>query len=205
VVRRLVEQQQIGFGEEQARERDAHLPPAREAVERLLLHFLVETQADQDARRARRGGIGVDRVQPLVDFAEPVGVVSGLAFRRGRSGAFGIGGEHGLERRRRCRSALPARYSRRACRAACRCCRRRDRAGRSSPSSAWILPAPLRPISPTRLFGGRLAVARSRIGAPAKAYSDSVDRQHGRAPSMLRRTTQVPDWHSTRRCGKQAR
>src|SRR3546814_6609333 len=61
VVGRLVEQQQVGVREEQRRKRDAHLPPAREAVERLCLHRLVEAEADQDARGARRCGVGVDR------------------------------------------------------------------------------------------------------------------------------------------------
>ena len=54
VVRRLVEQQHVGRGEQQRGERDAHLPAAREAVERLRLHRLVEAEADEDPRGARR-------------------------------------------------------------------------------------------------------------------------------------------------------
>ncbi len=74
VVRRFVEQQQVGLREEERGERDAHLPAAREAVERALLHLFVEAEAEQDLRGAHRGGIGVDRDQALVDVAEPVGV-----------------------------------------------------------------------------------------------------------------------------------
>ena len=72
MVRRLVEQQQIGLREQQRGQRDAHPPPAREAVERALLRLLVEAEPDQDLRRARRRRISVDRDQPLVDLAEPV-------------------------------------------------------------------------------------------------------------------------------------
>ena len=74
VVRRLVEQQQVGRREQQRGERDAHLPAAREAVERPRLHLLVEAEAEQDPRGPRRRGVGVDRDQPLVDLAEPVGI-----------------------------------------------------------------------------------------------------------------------------------
>ena len=97
MVRRLVEQQQVGLGEQQRGERDAHLPAARIAVERAALHLLVEAEADEDARGAGRRGIGVDRVQPLVDLADAVGIVAVLALVE-QGGALGIGGEHGLER-----------------------------------------------------------------------------------------------------------
>jgi hypothetical protein len=62
-----------------------------------VLRVLVEAETDQDTRGARRRGIGVDRAEPLVDLAEPVGIFEpfGLDHQRG---ALGIGGEHGLER-----------------------------------------------------------------------------------------------------------
>ena len=50
VVRRFVEQQQVGVRKEQRGERNAHFPPARKAVERAPLHILVEAEPDQDAR-----------------------------------------------------------------------------------------------------------------------------------------------------------
>ena len=98
VVGRLVEQQHVGRGEQQAGERDAHLPPAREAVERPALHLLVEAEPHQDARGARGRGVGVDRRQPLVDVAQPVGIGAGLALGQQR-GALGIGGEHRVDGR----------------------------------------------------------------------------------------------------------
>ena len=140
MVRRLVEQQQVGLREQQRRERDAHLPAAREAVERPVLRLLVEAEPDQDARGARRRGIGVDRDQPLVDFAEPVGIVAGLGSRassaaRSVSAASTVSNGVALPRRRFLRDIAEAR-----CRAASRSRRRRARAGRPSPSSASTCP-----------------------------------------------------------------
>src|SRR3546814_6376671 len=51
VVGRLVEQQQVGVREEQRRKRDAHLPPAREAVERLCLRSEEHTSELQSLMR----------------------------------------------------------------------------------------------------------------------------------------------------------
>ena len=98
VVRRFVEQQQVGLREEERGERNAHFPAAREAVERALLHLFVETEAEQNLRGAHRRGIGVDRDQALVDVAEPVGVFARLRFDHQR-GALDVGGEDGVERR----------------------------------------------------------------------------------------------------------
>ena len=64
-----------------------------------MLGGLVEAEADQDPRRPRRRRMGVDRVQPLVDLAEPVGIVAVLGLVE-QSRALDIGGEHGLERGR---------------------------------------------------------------------------------------------------------
>ncbi len=97
VVRRLVEQQQVRRREQQRRERDAHPPAARKSLERLVLHRLVEAEPDQDSRGAGGRRMGVDRVEPLVDLAEPVGIVAVLAFGHQR-GTLDVGGEHGLER-----------------------------------------------------------------------------------------------------------
>ena len=97
VVGGLVEQQQVGLREQQAGECHAHPPAAGEAVERTVLRFLVEAEAEQDLRRPAGGGVGVDGDQALIDVAEPVGILRGLAFDQQR-GAFGVGGEHGLER-----------------------------------------------------------------------------------------------------------
>ena len=106
MVRRLVEQQQIGLREQQRGERDAHPPAARKAVERAVLCSVSSNPSPTRMRAARaRRGIGVDRDQPLVDLAEPVGIVARLALVQQR-GALDVGGEHGLERRRLTRRRL---------------------------------------------------------------------------------------------------
>jgi hypothetical protein len=99
VVGRLVEQQQVGRGEKEGRKRDPHPPPAREAVERAMLHILVEAEADEDAGGPRRRRIGFDRVQPLVDLGEPVRVLAAILLRH-QCRTFDVGGKHRLERRR---------------------------------------------------------------------------------------------------------
>ena len=43
----------MGLREQQSGKRHAHLPPARETVERLALHVLVETETQEDLRRTR--------------------------------------------------------------------------------------------------------------------------------------------------------
>jgi hypothetical protein len=45
VIRRLVQQQQVGLHEERAGQRDAHAPAAREVLRRPLLHLLGEAEA----------------------------------------------------------------------------------------------------------------------------------------------------------------
>ena len=97
VVRWLVEQHDIGRGEQQAGQRHPHFPPARKAVQRLRLHLLVKTQPDQDAGRAAGGRVGVNRQQAVVNIAQAVRFVAGFAFGQ-QFGAFNIGGQHGVKR-----------------------------------------------------------------------------------------------------------
>ena len=169
MVRRLVEQQQVGLREQQRGERDAHLPAARKAVERAALHLLVEAEADagcarrgraryrRRSRSAARGSRRAGRDRGCVSL-------SSSTARRAR-----------YRRRARSRTAWRSPCGRflrdiadAACRAACRRCRRRARAGPSMTFISVDLPAPLRPISPTRLRGGSAAVARSRIVRPPR-------------------------------------
>ena len=74
-------------------------PPENE-FERLMLLFLGEAEPGQNARGARRRAMGVDHRQPLVNLADAMRIVGVLGFFEQRR-AFGRGGEHGLERRRR--------------------------------------------------------------------------------------------------------
>jgi hypothetical protein len=71
---------------------------ARIAVERTALHFLIEAEADEDTGSAGRRGVSVDRIQPLIDMAEAIGIMRRLALRHQR-GAFLVGRQNGFERR----------------------------------------------------------------------------------------------------------
>ncbi|KIU01343.1 hypothetical protein QU38_02125, partial [Staphylococcus aureus] len=66
------------------------------AVHRPGLHRLIEAQALQDASGTRRGLIGVDLVEPLIDMAQPVGFGLRLGLEQQR-GALDIGFQHRVE------------------------------------------------------------------------------------------------------------
>ena len=100
MVRRFVEQQQVGLGKQQRGQRHAHAPTTGEAVQRAALRLLVETESNQDPRHARGGRMGLDGKQPLVNFGQPVRLMAVLALGH-QLGAFGIGGEHRIEGRGR--------------------------------------------------------------------------------------------------------
>ena len=98
VVRRFVEQQHIGPGEQQRRQRHTHAPTTGIAVERTALHVLVKTQAHQDSRSASGGGVSINSDQPLVNIGHTFRRSAGVFLGDQRS-AFGIGGQHGFKRR----------------------------------------------------------------------------------------------------------
>jgi hypothetical protein len=167
MVRRLVEEQQVRSREEQRGERHAHPPAAREAVERPLLHLLVEAEPDQDPRRAGRSGMGADRVQPVVDVAEAVRVVRRLGLVE-QPCALDVGGEHRLEREWRRRRGSPGRYSRASPRAASRPRRRPDRAAPPPPASGSTCPPRCARSARRARPGGSEAVAPSRMVRPPR-------------------------------------
>ena len=80
MVRRLVEQQQVGLGEQQRRERHPHAPSAGECVERAMLRLLVEAEAGENARGPRRGAMRIDGVQPVMDLADAMRIGCMLDF-----------------------------------------------------------------------------------------------------------------------------
>ena len=84
IVGRLVEQQNVGRGEQHRRERDAHAPAAGELRQGTILRGFVEAEAGEDARRPRRRGMGVDVGEPYLDFGDPLRVGRALGlFQQG--------------------------------------------------------------------------------------------------------------------------
>ena len=98
VVGRLVEQQQVRLREQQRGQRHAHPPAAGEFAAGALLCRLVEAEAGEDPRRARRGRLGPDHGQALVNLGQPGRIAGG--FGLGQQGAaFAVRGQHRVEQR----------------------------------------------------------------------------------------------------------
>ena len=70
VVRRLVEEEEVGLHEERARQRDPHPPAAAVLARRLPLHVAVEAEAAQQLRGARLGVVRVQFLEPLVHLVQ---------------------------------------------------------------------------------------------------------------------------------------
>ncbi len=100
IIGRLVEQQQVGLGEQHGGERDAHAPAAGEFRKRALLSLGIKTQAMQNGARARRGGMGLDVGEPRLDFRDLMRIGLGMGALQQR-GAFQIGREHEVDELRR--------------------------------------------------------------------------------------------------------
>ena len=66
VVRRLIEQQQVGFGQQQFGQRDTHLPAATEFVGLPPPIFLAEAEPGQHAANLRVERIAVEGVEALL-------------------------------------------------------------------------------------------------------------------------------------------
>ena len=71
MVRRLVEQQQSGAREQQLRQRDAHLPAARERLARLVEVVWRESQPAQDGRDLQVDAVALETPEVLLQFAVP--------------------------------------------------------------------------------------------------------------------------------------
>ncbi len=65
-----------------------------------MLRVLGEAETGENAGSSRRRPMGIDGIQPFVDFADAVGILGVLGFRK-QLRALGGSGEHGLEGRRR--------------------------------------------------------------------------------------------------------
>ena len=103
MIGRLVEQQEVGLGEEDCRKRDPHPPAARQICDGPALHRLVETQPGEYARGSARRRMGVDLDQPRLDLGGAQRLGPGLPLGE-EAGALMVGGEDRVERAR-----LPAR------------------------------------------------------------------------------------------------
>ena len=97
MVRRFVQQQQVGLGEERGRERDPHAPSAGEIGERHLLHRLVDAEPGEKPRGACGSRVRADLPEPDLDLG--AACIPGT-FRFGdQGGAFLVRGKHGGARR----------------------------------------------------------------------------------------------------------
>ena len=70
MVGRLVEQQGVGAHQQDARQRHAHLPAARERADVAVLHRLREAEAGQDLARARLERVAAELVEAGLHVAE---------------------------------------------------------------------------------------------------------------------------------------
>ncbi len=98
IIRRLVEQQQIGLREENGRERDPHAPAAREFRQGTLLGGGIEAEAMEDRGGARRRRMGLDVGEPRLNLGDVVGVAGRLGAIEQRR-ALDVGGEHEIHQR----------------------------------------------------------------------------------------------------------
>ena len=174
VVGRLVEQQQIGLGEQDRGERHPHPPAARQIADRLVLRPLVEPEPGEDACRPARCGMRVDLDEPRLDLGGaqrlrpslPLGQQARSA--RGRRRAPSRAGS-------RPRSAPPGRESRCAGRAAIRSSRH--------------------PAAGRRGSGRAGSISRHRCGRPARPW---LLRRSGHSPwSSSRRPVRPPTRYVT--------
>ncbi len=96
MVRRLVEDQEVGVAEQRARECHAHAPAARERAAGPLLRVVVEAEAGQDRGGARGRGGGLDLVEAHMDVGQAQAVLGGLGLGKQR-GPFDVGRQHGVD------------------------------------------------------------------------------------------------------------
>ena len=98
VVGRLVEQQEVGLGEQHGGKRHAHPPAAGERGKRPRLRVEVEAETGEDPGRARRCRMRVDVDEPRVNVGDALRIPGGLRLlQQGR--ALGVGGQHEVDQR----------------------------------------------------------------------------------------------------------
>ncbi len=113
VVRRLVQQQQVGIGEQRRRQCHAHPPAAGEFLHRPRLRRLIEAETGQDGGGAGRGGVGADGQQTIMQLGQAVRV-RGFRLRQQRQ-PFRVALQHDIDQGlRTLRRLLPHRRQLRA-------------------------------------------------------------------------------------------
>ena len=110
VIGRLVEQQQVGLGEQQGRECYAHAPAPRERLERPLLRRVVEPEPVENAGSAGRRAVRVLVAEALVDFCDAHGI-RGAQRLVLESDEFAISGQHRLNQAPGSRGCLLKRHA----------------------------------------------------------------------------------------------
>jgi hypothetical protein len=96
VVRGLVEEEEVGLGEEDGGQGHAHPPAAREVGAGLARLLVGEAQALEDGGGARLAGPGVDVGEAGLDLGDAVGVLGGVGFAE-QGLALGVGCEDGVQ------------------------------------------------------------------------------------------------------------
>ena len=96
MVRRLVEDQEVGVAEQRAGQRHAHAPAAREFAAGPALLLVIEAEAIQDRGGAGRRRGRADLVQPGVDLGQAVAIMAGLVLGH-QGAALDVGRQHGVQ------------------------------------------------------------------------------------------------------------
>ena len=178
VVGGLVEQKEVGLGEQGGRQRHARAPAAGKFRAGALLGGLVEPQARQNARGPCRRGVSVNVGEALVDVGDAAGVVCRLRLGKQRH-AFPVGGQNEIDQALRAAGRLlrhpaDAGGARNADPAGVGCQLAGDQAHQRSLAGA--VAADETDLVPGGNAGGRLV----EQGAPFDAVGQVVDVQHGR-------------------------
>ncbi len=178
IVGRLVEQQEIGLGEQHRRQRHPHAPAAGELRAGTLLVGVGESEAGQDAGGPRRRRVGADVGEPRLDFRDAMVIALGLRLPE-QPRALGIGGEHDVDQALR-----PARrFLRKPAEAGARPQRHGAAVGRHLAGDQAEQRRSCRcrcvPTRPTRASAGNAHGGAIDQEAPGDAHGEIVDRQHG--------------------------
>ena len=97
IVGRLVEQQEIGLGEQRRRERDAHAPAAGEFGAGALLLGMREAEAGEDFGGARGRRMRADVGEPRLDFGDADADRCAVSASARSCVALAVGVEHDLD------------------------------------------------------------------------------------------------------------